>query len=700
MRLRSANRRALAIVLAATAASFLYFCLEHRHFTLLTYPFKFPDSWAWLVEALWYLGEDVIPAVLAPVTPLTFAGLIELGWANVIPYRGIFFHHAMIPAVYILTRAGTGSCLTALLASLLCLTSSALLGNALYVGSDVAANALLVYAVLFFWLGVTRSNRYLWLAGACTGVSALTQYAAFFLPLSVLGYLLLCDRRRLRHPVTWGSLVLAGLLAGSQFIYRWLTFGAPLYSRAQHVGLLRFHLDDIGPYAWWTIGFFSLPVLLLALLGTWEVLSRASLRKFGILLLLIIATMGVFFVLLYDWPDNRFIQYWAIPVLILTAIGLRRCYTDLALTEPQQTDRPPVGAGDSSSRLAPLPVPAATRWRARLAFLGVAGGVILAGSLSRLYPFSNEVVLLPGLAISVDPLLTGGEPAPRPITFRADYSLPRYNVFYYSHARRLRAYRNHQRPIPCTFNDATAQFEPLTPVIRDQLPAGSVVALQPEAAHSASWHRYTLSFLTRRAGVFWNEQAGGDSADRPVGIVVVPNDKMSHIDLVSSTDPTEVLTVAPGEKMRQQMVLPDGVIGLSLLTGTFDQPVVAVRYVLSRGEQPDKPIADGSVTLRNNDYTFVPPLLLSSALVAGTYELIVENRDSQPAAFYVNRTWQADGWVLTGPDERPAAGSLQVRAQVPDAKLASAFVKVFQTDQYSVWLRSSDSRSSSSQTLH
>lgn len=683
---------ATLLMLVATACSLVYFLIVHRDFTLLTYPFKFPDSWVWLVEALSYLGYDVGSAVLAPVTPLSFASLLNMGWDVAIPYRGIVFHHLMIPGLFLLVRSGTGSSRIALVASVLCLTSSSLLGNSLYIGSDVAANAMLLFAMLFFWLGVNRNRNYLWPMALCWGISALTQYAGFFLAFPFVGYLVFCDRRLLRDPRIWAGFVLAGLLASSQFLYRYLEFGNLFYSRAKHLSLVRFHLDSIGQYAWWWVGFFSIPVLAMAAVGVWEVICRERYRKLGMLLVLWIATMTVFFVFAYTWEDSRFVQYVAPQTLALAAIGLRRLIADLrsgaaakssGLALPSTTHQTEITRFDLGLRDIP------TQGRRAIAHC-LAVAILLAGAASKTQPFANEIVLMPGLAVKMRSVASA-DPARLQVQFEPDWSWKRYHFFYYSHATGLHRFRSRGTPIPCTFNQATDPLVRLLPQMQARLSEKGVIGLASDAQYN--WHveRHTLSFLARRRVIAWEglDDLDADGASRLEMVVTASDMRRSSRELVPRASKPSVLTIKSGRRVRQRMILPEGTVDLELLTGTFDREGVVVHYALDRESPDHSACGQGDATIGNNVYT---PLLpkQTKPLPAGSYVLALENRTLLDVAIYTNEAHQSDGWELVGTDGTPLAGGLTMRAITEDERWSQAFDFVARSGKFWLWNRRED----------
>ncbi|MFQ5471595.1 MAG: ArnT family glycosyltransferase [Dehalococcoidia bacterium] len=682
---RRAERLALLAVVAATLASFAYFVLLHDPFTIVTYPFKFPDSWVWLVEALAYLGYDVIGSVLAPVTPLTFAALLSCGAADLIPLRAIICHHAMTPALFLLVRSATNCWRTALLASMLCLTSSSMLGNSVYIGSDVAANMLLLYAVLFFWLGVTRHGKFLWPMAICWGGSALTQYLAFLLVFPFVAFLFVAKRSLLRDPRLLGSFVLAYLIGGSEFIRRAILYGDPLYSRATHLGLVKFHLDDIGQYAWWSLGFFSPLIVVMVFAGVWECVARPTLRVFGAFLAILISSMVVFFVFMYNWPDNRFIQYGAPMAFALAAIGWRRWSFGrdrpfAATPERPASDAAPGGGperGTGDGRVL------GGRWRVGFGW-GLAAGMVVAGSLSKSQPFSNEVVVAPGAVLDMEAIGKVEHSRVR-LDMVLRWSGWRYNIFYYSHAKRVRALLADGRPIPCSFNNGADDLDQLVREGLDGLPPEAAVGLA--TCEIGRWHveQNMLSFLSRRAVIAWTGLDGQlEAKGREIGALVTRRDgRYRDVQVIPECRKAEVLTLRPGESARQSLILSEPVVGLSALTGTFDKEGVVLGVGVRSRDAIWRLEVEG-VRVLNNAYTI---LWLDSGaeLGAGEYELTLTNDGERPVAVYVNAEHRSSRRSLEGVEDRGAKGDMIIRATVEDPKWNRRFEYRGHCGEYWLW---------------
>jgi len=643
------------IVAASTLASIVFFLIVHRPFNLLTYPFKFPDSWSWLVEGLAYQGHDVIPTILAPLTPITFAVLFKFGWADAICHRAMLCHHLLAPVVFVFVRLGLRCTWTATVAALLTLTSASLLGNGLYIGSDVSANCLFWAAVACFWLGVSRRAGWFYAMGLCLGLSCLTQYAAFFLPFPLFTFVLLYHRPLLKNRHYWAGFILSGVLGGSQFLGRWIIYGRPLYSHAQHVELVHVHWDSIGPYAWWSLGFFSIPVILMSLLGFWDGLCRNEFRPFAVLISLVTATMIVFFVILYAWPDNRLIQYWAPGTLIFAAMGLRRCRADLR-----------------AARGSPV--------RSATAVL-LTGVVLIYGSLARSQPFSGEVVIAPGIALAIDPLGAGVSPD-TPLVVSKLRSHTNFQAFYWSHARAIRGFLAGKRTLPCTFNDATADLVELTPTILKNLSANSVIGLSDSESHASNWHRNTLAFLTRRTVMLASpvDALGVPATDRPMDILVSSDSLAETVSLIPMPSRAAVITLQPGQTATQHLTLPGGIAELRLMTGNFERTDAMIQARLIDSGS-NRVLFDERAAVRNNAETILP----ARVSAAGEYDLVVQCAGAVPAAIYVSSATPPNGWHLTSDALETADRQMVINAGVLNEQWDRSFELVARSGRYHVW---------------
>jgi len=211
--------------------------------------------------------------------------------------------------------------------------------------------------------------------------------------------------------------------------------------------------------------------------------------------------------------------------------------------------------------------------------------------------------------------------------------------------------------------------------------------------------------------------------------------RRSSRELVPRSEKASVLTIKPGRRVLQRMMLPDGTVGLELLTGTFDREGVVVHYRLDRESPDHSACGQGDVAIGNNVYT---PLLPTKTepLPAGTYMLTLENQGDLDVAIYydaatkdssnrrlqpaqsqsvtgapktaaprglkpaalqsqhdpalsysANEARQSDGWELINDDGARLNGGLTVRALVEDERWNRAFEFVACSGKFWLWNR-------------
>jgi hypothetical protein len=223
----------------------------------------------------------------------------------------------------------------ALAAAVLVATNHLLLGYGLSIGSDLLSAGLTILGFLAVYLAVERAApRWLYVGAAGLALSFLAQPSTPFLAPGLLLVLLyqpgarrgvgLAGLRRLvRTPATWGSLALAiGVTLGAVVFRRALVGEWWPRTGVYHRETMGLSLDRWTFYVWSSLAAWSIPVALLALLGTWHGLRRRATRRLALGLLGALAGPFAFFAFAYEWRDNRFVVYWTLPALLLAALGV------------------------------------------------------------------------------------------------------------------------------------------------------------------------------------------------------------------------------------------------------------------------------------------------------------------------------------------------------------------------------------------
>lgn len=218
-------------------------------------------------------------------------------------------------------------------------------------GMHDQANLLLadIYAMFFIALGIWQLlEKHWYMALGLLGISALFQNFAFFLmPLwifyvafntgklqdlrVVLDSKNLADKlRRLRGLLFWmmNALLLSLNLNLFWFAYKYVLFGNPLYSQVSQFELLKPNLDSLLYYFVNSLGLVGLTSVVLLLLLIWRSPLVWGRKEYWLLSLNFLISF-VFWIIIYDWDDRRFLLYllpsaWMLFGLLWPADALDR----------------------------------------------------------------------------------------------------------------------------------------------------------------------------------------------------------------------------------------------------------------------------------------------------------------------------------------------------------------------------------------
>lgn len=320
---------------------FAILILARTGFTLLTYPWYFPDSFDWVVNGLSYSGITAPFPIThrAMLLPLLLSLLYRFGLEDFGVYYGTFSYLICCSVIYWgISRVSDRK--TGCIAAILFALSSHIEGESAFIGSDLMALALLSGAafsfVAFLQKGVESGRRFLFLTAACAGLGIHSQYVGAILFPWFIAMLFLDDKEgrlkvtlgRLKQLVQSRSFYLAVIIAvtgGVLPLLPRLTIYHVFYeSKVTHVGLVHPHFSGSFFYVFGLFSVFSWPVLLLAICGLFRKTaqeSRLMVVSMGLWALLIWA----FFAFLYSWYDIRLLIYTSPPVFFFAAKGLIGC---------------------------------------------------------------------------------------------------------------------------------------------------------------------------------------------------------------------------------------------------------------------------------------------------------------------------------------------------------------------------------------
>lgn len=319
------------LILALAATVYLLAQLNlFQGLTWQTYPYQHQDFWRRMDDTYYYLGLRDSSHFHPPLSSLMFAGLQLLGInqlfiINFAAFIGFGF------LIYFLANRYVKNSTAALLATVMYFFSFYIIQQANYLGLyDLLASFLITLALFVFLSNWTKTYAKLILTGIILGLAGLVQYSGIFLlPLLCLGLLLKKESWLAKIKYCFALGLPASIIFSSFFVWRWFEFGDPFYSQVEHFGFLGFTLSNLSFYLFATIAVFSVPGILLALVGlvNWPQSQRLGAGKF----LMLSLPVAAFFLFFYKWADWRFIVYLIPAIFILIASGI-----DLILSKIKQ----------------------------------------------------------------------------------------------------------------------------------------------------------------------------------------------------------------------------------------------------------------------------------------------------------------------------------------------------------------------------
>lgn len=316
-------------------------------YTLFTYPWYFPDSYDWIVNGLAYSGLagqlDITHRAL--LLPLVIAALYRLNIVDFIVYYGTFFYACNVVLVFFFLRKISDT-VVAGLCSLFFVFSFTITSQSAFVGSDVAACAMLYGAALSFLCFLKKDKFiYLYLTGIFLALGMHSQYiGVFFLPVAAVSLFLedqQCNSshnklrvglgrvRRLclsRH--LYGSVVLSFFTFLLLLLPRLLKYGIIYEERVSHASLIKWMYDGgVSHFLRSTLAAFSWPIIALAIIGIIVGLAKRQERFASVYFALFLLSIGGFFACMYSWKDPRFCIYISLPIFFFAAVGLDEALT-------------------------------------------------------------------------------------------------------------------------------------------------------------------------------------------------------------------------------------------------------------------------------------------------------------------------------------------------------------------------------------
>ncbi len=314
----------LLIVIGLAAANFLALAPYLVYHDLnLNYPFMMADSWDWVANGLNLAGHEVRYSVRAPFLPLVVAALDGIGLLSWLP---VLIQIAVLLAtvvLYLAVRRESGPHV-AFAAALFVIANESWRRQSLDVAADVLVGCLIFLALAALQCARTAPRWYV-AAGVVAGLSAITQQVGLLVVAAAAVVVLLGLRREhLRACWLWFGALLLGLPFAGWTLWKWIVFGTAGDAGVRQWAMVRLHSDAVFHYAWALAGYLGVPGLALAVAGALATVWRSRNRELSIMGGTASAATLLFFALLYEFRDGRFLAVAFLPLVLLMAEAVHR----------------------------------------------------------------------------------------------------------------------------------------------------------------------------------------------------------------------------------------------------------------------------------------------------------------------------------------------------------------------------------------
>ncbi len=289
------------------------------------YPYLSSDSYDWINNGLYWAGAPLRPTFRPPGLPIVMGVLERLGALNGLPVLNFVLLGATAVLLYRLLRERFRPAIAALSAWVF-FANGYVQDFARWILAEVWAVFFLVLAVLLFVRAGRRPAAYVPF-GLAVGVSFLFHYAALPAALGLVAAVLLTRREHLREPWLWIGAAAGSLLPALWLVFRWWhSFRDPSGVRHGVEALVRFVPKNLGFYAFGSLALLGLLVVPLYVAGVLRCLDGPGReeRLLRSVFTPIVAVLGIFFGLFYDWTDKRFLLYLFPFALGFFALGVER----------------------------------------------------------------------------------------------------------------------------------------------------------------------------------------------------------------------------------------------------------------------------------------------------------------------------------------------------------------------------------------
>jgi hypothetical protein len=292
---------------------------------LLNFPFITFDGFQWVTDGLHYVNSEIDVIQRNPALPLIFAALKYFRAENLYPFLSAVLTLVFYLTVYdLLSRMFERSIATL---TSFCFFFVFKIHNFFdYILADPWCLTFLTASFCCLLRTLERPSFFIFFA-LLLAISFNFQFMPAFYAPALLFYLYRLFKsgwiNENKTIMTLGALAFAAV-STPQFIYKYLKFGDPMYSKVGHFGVLGFHLWGIPYYFIGYLSFVGIPLALLSFVGLFKSLRRRSFfSDFFVLLLL---SNSLFWIFFYKWLDVRFLLYFMPPAAVFLAKGIEAIF--------------------------------------------------------------------------------------------------------------------------------------------------------------------------------------------------------------------------------------------------------------------------------------------------------------------------------------------------------------------------------------
>lgn len=300
----------LFIVLAVILVVKVLLIIRNDGF-LFNYDFLSADSLDWVVNGKFFI-DSTETSLRSPGLPIILKVLFSLNALPLIVFINQFAFLAIIYYCYKTVKLYVKSNAVHVIIILTIFVNLNLRLFSNYILADFYAIALITYGI---YLLLTK--KYI-LSFLMLGISMLFQNFAFVLiPVFLLFYIYeskILDSVKIKNIAIKVILFLIVFLLPSipWFLYKFIEFGSPLYSGVEQIGLLKIHFNSIFYFLVNSFSMFGISFFVIVGYFTWK--YKKSLEPRVLFLLGGFASVFIFWAILYDWNERRFLLY-LIPFL-------------------------------------------------------------------------------------------------------------------------------------------------------------------------------------------------------------------------------------------------------------------------------------------------------------------------------------------------------------------------------------------------